>query len=142
MMRKFVVAGEFVCDHGRMDDDITERPWDLVLAFPQWEVDSPTRNRLAELVARTLDTQLADWPVLDGADLQQDYARSVIDAVRDALRSGGYDTDDGRPLLNHLDRLAHLLADRDPDLDRYREQVEYFAAHLSNTADRYARRSR
>ncbi|MEU5874135.1 hypothetical protein AB0A73_21585 [Glycomyces sp. NPDC047369] len=119
-----------------MDDDIMERPWDLVLAFPLWEADSPSRHRLAELVARTLDAQLANWPVLDGADLQQRYAQNLAGAVRDALRNGG-NGNDGTPLLDHLDALAHLLAGHDPDLDRYREQIEYLSGHLRNGVDRH-----
>jgi hypothetical protein len=121
------------------DDDTTERPQDLVLAFPEWRVDSPERHRLAELVASTVSAQLADWPLLDGPDLQQHYAQHLADAVRAALLIDGRDVSDVDELLGHLDWLARMLAGRNPDLDRYREQLEYLARHLWNAADWYSR---
>jgi len=126
------------------DDDTSERPQDLEIAFPAWTVETAAGHLLAETIASELAGRLDDWPLLDGPAEQRQYARTIADAVRGALvvqAAGLADVDPfmTRDLVTHIDWLTIKLAGhRRPDIDRLREQLEHYTAHLWNAADRYA----
>lgn len=130
-----------------MDDDTSERPRDLEIPFPTWDVDTTAGRLLAATIASELAARLDDWPLLDRPADQHRYARRLADAVRGALvvQAASLVSVDPRmteDLVTHIDWLTIKLAGDRPDLDRFREQLECYTDHLWNAADRYAKRTR